>query len=339
MESLNGNAAVTHRGAILLGNYVACDAFHENKPLRVVTHAHADHMVGLKTSLKRCEKVLMTKATKDLIYALKGPLALMGGLVETLDYGETMRWADDRVTFFRADHILGASQVLVENDSGERIVYTGDFKVGNTPVLKSDLLVLEATYGKPSFRRSFEVDVKELIVSMVQEGLEEGTVYIFGYYGKLQEVMQLLRKADVEVPFVMPKRVFHVSEVYENHGMRLGKIMFSMEAEAIELITNNQPCVAFHHMNSRKHIHANSLRICVSGWQFTSPCRQISDNEYILALSDHSDFEGLIDYVRCSKPKRVITDNYRVAHGEILASEITKRLGIPAVALPSSNHG
>jgi predicted metal-dependent RNase len=54
----------------------------------------------------------------------------------------------------------------------------------------------------------------------------------------------------------------------------------------------------------------------------------------LIALSDHSDFDGLIEYVRRSKPKRVVTDNYRVSHGVALAGEIRRRLGIPAVAMP-----
>jgi predicted metal-dependent RNase len=54
----------------------------------------------------------------------------------------------------------------------------------------------------------------------------------------------------------------------------------------------------------------------------------------LVALSDHSDFNGLIEYVRRCKPKRVVTDNYRVSHGVTLAREISRRLGIPAVAMP-----
>jgi Cft2 family RNA processing exonuclease len=54
----------------------------------------------------------------------------------------------------------------------------------------------------------------------------------------------------------------------------------------------------------------------------------------LIALSDHSDFDGLIEYVRRSKPKQVVTDNYRMSYGETLAQEISKRLGIPAVAMP-----
>jgi putative mRNA 3-end processing factor len=333
---LTAKASVSERGAVLLGDSVACDAFDEARPLRVVTHAHADHLVGLRQSLRSGKKVLMTRATRDLVDVMNGQHALTNGHVEMLDYGETVACGDERVTLVKADHILGAAQVLVEDAKGSRVAYTGDFKLdGTEPLLDCDVLVVEATYGSPSFTRSFEVDVKELLVSMVEKRLRHGVVYVFGYHGKLQEIMQILHRADVSVPFVMPERVFRVSKVCEAHGMQLGCLALSTEKEGRELLDENLPCVAFYHMNARGSVGlVGSSRICVSGWEFRSPCRQIGEREHLVALSDHSDFNGLIEYVRRCKPKRVVTDNYRVRHGVTLAREIGKRLGIPAVAMP-----
>ena len=319
---------------MLLGKYVACDAYDKAKPLRVVTHAHADHLIGLRQSLRTCEKVLMTKATKDLVDVMRGPLFLMGGLVETLDYGRTIQFEDESITFFKADHILGAAQVLVEDVEGKRIVYTGDFKIENTPVLDADVLVMEATYGSPSCKRPFEADVKNLLISLVEEGLKHGVVYIFGFHGKLQEVMQILHEAKIRVPFIAPERVFQMSKVCEAHGMRLGRLISSTTVEAKELLERNEPSVAFYHMNSRRMVARGGFRVYVSGWEFNTPCRQISPKEYVVALSDHSDYDGLMEYVRLSKPSQVIVDNYRVGHAETLAKQIRRLLGIQAVPLP-----
>jgi putative mRNA 3-end processing factor len=332
---LSSRATVTDRGAVLLGKNVACDAFEETTPLRVVTHAHADHMTGLRQSLRTCEKVLMTKATKDMIDVMRSPLFLMNGLVETLDYGQTIQYDEERITFFKADHILGAAQVLVEDFEGKRIVFTGDFRIDDTPVLESDVLVIEATYGSPNCKRSFGTDVKASLVSLVEKGLKQGTVYVFGYHGKLQEVMQILHKANLNVPFIAPERVFQVSKVCEKHGMRLGRLILSIEPEAEKLLDNNAPCIAFHHMESRSNVGLNSFRVLVSGWEFGSAIRQTDNKEYVVALSDHSDFNGLLEYVRRSKPELVITDNFRVNNGETLAKEIRKILGISATALPT----
>lgn len=327
--------SISDRGAILLGNSVACDAFEETRPLRVVTHAHADHLVGLKRSLKKCKKVLMTDATKELIEVLKGSEIFNSGFIEKIEYGKSIEYNGEKITFLKANHILGAAQVLVENSNGDRVAYTGDFKLEGTPPIKDcDTLVVEATYGSPSFRRSFDSDIRKLLVSMIETRLRKGKVYVFGYYGKLQEIMQILRCAHVYVPFVMPERILQVSKVCKRHGMNLGDLTLSSDEHGKELLDNNLPCVAFYHMNKRKSIGVSSSRICVSGWEFRFPSKQIGYNEHLIALSDHSDFDELVEYIRLSKPRKVITDNHRVKHGGILAKEITKRLGIPAKAMP-----
>lgn len=334
VTALSSRASVTDRGAVLLGKNVACDAFEESKSLRVVTHAHADHMAGLRQSLKACKKVLMTKATKDMIDVMRSPLFLLGGCVETLEYGQSIQFDGERITFFKADHILGAAQVLVEDFEGKRIVFTGDFRIDDTPVLESDVLVIEATYGSPACKRSFETNVRASLASLVEKGLKQGTVYVFGYHGKLQEVMQILHEADLKVPFLAPERVFQVSKVCEKHGMHIGRLMLSTEPETEKLLQSNAPCVAFYHMESRSSVGLNNFRVVVSGWEFDSAIRQTDMKEYVVALSDHSDFNGLLEYVRRSKPEHVITDNSRVSNGETLAKEIRKSLGISAEALP-----
>jgi len=331
---LSSKATITDHGAIILGKSVACDAFDESKPLRVVTHAHADHMVGLQQSLRTCEKVLMTKATKDLIDVMRSPLFLMGGYIETLDYGKPVHYGEESVTLFPADHVLGAAQVLVEDADGTRIVYTGDFRLEETPVLEADILVMEATYGSPACRRPFNREVKEMLVSLVEEGLRHGSVYVFGYHGKLQEVMQILHEAGLRAPFIAPEKVFQISKICERHGMRIGRVYRLEEKEFRSMIERNEPCVAFHHMGSRGKVGRGCFCIYVSGWEFDTPYREIAEKEYIIALSDHSDFDGLMEYVRRARPKLVITDNFRIGYAETLAKHIQRRFNIPALALP-----
>jgi putative mRNA 3-end processing factor len=236
-----------------------------------------------------------------------------------------------------ADHILGAAQVLVEDQDGTRIVFTGDFRIDQTPILDSDILVIEATYGSPHCRRRFHKDTQGSLVRLVQHGLKQGPVFIFGYHGKIQEVMQILNSADINVPFIVPENVYRISRVCEKHNMRLGKLILQNELEAFELHEKHDPYIGFYHMHSRDRIGLDNFRVCVSGWEFYSAIRRTGEKEYLVALSDHSDFDGLLEYVRRSKPKLVITDNFRVHYGETLAKEILKHLGIHAIALPKNN--
>jgi len=111
-------------------------------------------------------------------------------------------------------------------------------------------------------------------------------------------------------------------------------LMLSEEEEAKELLERNSPCLVFYHMGSRSKVGRGVFRVYVSGWEFDSPCREIADKEYVIALSDHSDFDGLIEYVRRCKPKLVITDNFRIGYAETLAREIRKRFRISSAALP-----
>jgi len=327
-------AQITKNGAILLGDSVACDAF-DTRPIRVVTHAHADHLYGLRKSIKHCEKVLMTNATRDLCKTLNRSLNLSETSLHTLEYDTPLKYGDETITLIKADHILGASQVLVEDPGGIRVAWSGDFRLEGTQAVDCDVLVVEATYGRPSCRRNFTVDVRALLVEMVEKQLRSGTVYVFGYHGKLQEVMKILRDADVQVPFVMPELVYEVTQVCQTHGMMLDPISHATDKEGCELLEGNLPCVAFYHMNQRRHVGLHNARICVSGWEFQKPCRQISDREHLIALSDHSDFDGLIEYVRRTHAKQVITDNFR-SDGDALAKEINRRLGISAVSMPQS---
>jgi putative mRNA 3-end processing factor len=332
---MQSKATVTKSGAVVLGQHVACDAYDENKPIRVVTHAHADHMVGLAKSLKNCEVTIMTPATKDMIDALKGPRHLSRGIVKTLDYGETFTYGDETLTLHYADHILGTAQALVEDKEQTRILYTSDFRYARTPRVDADILVMEATYGDPVRVRPFSMMVEGILISLVEQGLKRGPVYVFGYHGKLQKMMRILYEAKIKTPFLVPEKIFQVSKVCEKHGMKLGKQLLQFDAEESQSMLNqNEPCVVFYHSYSRKRVEGEALRIHASGWEFRKPCRRTGKNAYTVALSDHSDFNELLQYVERCNPKMVITDKHRSEAAAIFAKEIEKRLKIPAKAAP-----
>lgn len=325
-------ARIDRNGAILLAENFVCDS-HADRPFRIVTHAHSDHMLGLEKSLDRCDFVVATSATKDLIEILKGD-RIAFDKIHAVEYRTPLKYGDENITLFPAGHIVGSAQVLVENSLGRRIVYTGDFRLNGAEIIQSDVLVIEATYGNPNHVRAFKESVEPALVDLVERSLNEGPVFIFGYHGKLQETLGILRRAGINIPALMPEKVYRIAEICENHGINLGEFYPSRSEEARKIIRSGEPYIGLYHMKSRGYMGKDATRIYLSGWEFLLPIRKLSNRDYAVALSDHSDFEQLLEYVEKSDPELVITDNYRIGDAQALAYEITKRLRIQAIAMP-----
>jgi hypothetical protein len=60
------------------------------------------------------------------------------------------------------------------------------------------------------------------------------------------------------------------------------------------------------------------------------PVMEYSERSFSVALSNHADFDGTLEYIRATGARYVVTDNTRGGHGVELAQEVTRRLGIPA---------
>ena len=79
-------------------------------------------------------------------------------------------------------------------------------------------------------------------------------------------------------------------------------------------------------------IHYTKIR--VSRWGTAEPFYQTAHDYYIVALSDHADFNGILEYVQESEPKLVITDNYRAGSADSLAQAIRNELHVEAKVMP-----
>ena len=335
IDELKRKATITDSGAVLLGKYLACDGFEVKRLVGGISHAHGDHIQKFETALGFYESILLTPATKDLLEALKGSWLRRRRNLTAIPYKKALDIEDERVTLYPAHHMLGSAQFLIENYEGTRILYTGDFRPPTRPI-QTDVLVIQATYGKPTDIRTYERnDVITELVSHVKSELEQGPVCILASRGKLQEVMNILSEEGIQVPFLCPTKVFDFSQVYKKYGIEMGDILQIGKEEAEEILRRNDPHVAFHPLRSRIPREDIYVKVIVSGWDTTVPFfRKAFKEEYVATLSDHADFNGLLEYVKESKPKLVIIDNLRCANAASFAKEVKKRLGIDAKPLP-----
>ncbi len=335
---LGQRSYVSMRGAIILANNIVADGHINGLTARIVTHIHQDHIVDLRRSMREGLLIIGTPLTLDLLAAHGYSIPLNKRL--EVSYNTPLRIEDFRVTLYRANHVPGAAEVLVEHPDGTRIAYTGDFKLPGTDILKDiDVLVIDATYGMPSWRRPWQVEIEYLLADIVNEALMTGPVRIFGYNGKIEEVMLLLRRMGVSAPFILPHRKKKAITVLERHGYRVGDYVLSSTSECIE-VRRSGWYIEFEHYNRWRRRHSLSrdgrpVNILLTGWEFRSPYRRVGPRDWIVSFSDHADFNQLLEYVEEARPSFLVVDAYRggeAAH--VFASYVAKTMGLRAVAQP-----
>jgi hypothetical protein len=74
----------------------------------------------------------------------------------------------------------------------------------------------------------------------------------------------------------------------------------------------------------------SSITLSAFMTNFKTPVLEYSDRALRIALTDHADFDGTLEYVKASGAKYVLTDNSRGGHAIELAREIKDRLNIEA---------
>jgi len=149
-----------------------------------------------------------------------------GAKVELPAHGMTVR-------FFRAGHVVGAASVLLEDESGRRIFFSGDFASFDQRTILAadwsqvprelDLLVMESTYGDrrhDSRRQSTE----DLITFASQTLQRDGTLLLPSFaLGRAQELLSLLVEAKARgeippVPIYVDGLIQKINPIYKQHA-------------------------------------------------------------------------------------------------------------------------
>ncbi len=324
---------VERDGAIVVSGSVVIDG-HSSVPtrVRVVTHIHSDHIVNLGTSIGSSYRMIGTHLTLSWLSVLGYSV---DNLSAPLDYGSRARVGDVLVELVRSRHIPGTAQVLVECADGSRVLYSSDFKKPgeSTPIVEADALVIDAVYGRPSYVREFDDEIEEILVDLVKQLLSEGGVHIHGYYGKINEVMEILRSGGTSAPFVLPPKVYMMTRRAESLGSRVGDYLLAGSREAEEVMKSGWYVYLDHVSRSGYRARHHASSVILSGWEFERPLRRLAPRTWHVAFSDHSDFRGLVYYVSQVRPRRVYVVRARSNGAEEFAAYLSGKLGIREVSV------
>jgi Cft2 family RNA processing exonuclease len=275
-----------------------------------VSHAHQDH-----SPREIIKKPYCTEETYKLI-KVRDPFFEANIVKE----GKKIEFDGFSVKLISSGHILGSTQVFIETDDIS-ILYTGDFKLwqGLTQkaikIQQADILITEATYGKPFYKFPLVEEARKELVDWVFKQLKNGFEVNLGGYtiGKAQEIIKLLNKNGI-VPQVSDS-IRKYSEVYNEFDINLKFLDKNEDSEIFVRPMHTIPYVQ----------NGNSRGCVLTGWALS---RDYSVKAF--PISDHCDFEQLMLFVQEVKPKKVFC-----VHGfaRELAEEIRKKLKIQAQVL------
>lgn len=276
-----------------------------------ISHAHSDHM---PKRVVGSEVVCSDVTLRCLNGRSKRPVAS----AERPD-----------IKVFDAGHMAGSRMFQVEV-SGRKVLYTGDLctrdRCGSrgAKAVKTDVLIIESTYGKPRYVFPPSDLIASLIRDEVEDNFSQGrAVSLYAYpFGKSQDMLRVLREFK---PFA-DRSVYNATALVRDEGDPLDCQLWEGEGP-------DEPFVVICSPWLNRTRQADSLRtrdvkrLAVSGWAIDSGYKMRMGVHEAFPFSDHADFNDLIAFVKACDPQLVITHH---GFADTLAYEIKARLGIEA---------
>jgi putative mRNA 3-end processing factor len=275
-----------------------------------ISHAHSDH----------------------LPQSVQGSKVVCSDTTLRCALGRTRKFLEKRthpsLELLDAGHMAGSSMFLYRGE--KTVLYTGDIytrsrlnQEGAKPV-KTDILIIESTYGKPRYVFPPAEEMVRVIKDWVEDTLSQNLpVALFAYpLGKSQDLIHMFD--DLE-PYVH-QSVLNATRMVEgdDHLYHYRPYPDGDIREPFVMICPTQSCGS-NLINSWKR---KGMRTAgVSGWAIESSYKYRLGVDEAFIFSDHADFQDLMRFVKDCDPSLVLTHH---GFAEELATEIRRKLGIDA---------
>lgn len=285
--------------------------------LNFISHAHTDHLPEKQNG------VVLTSIETSKIAKLRG--VIIQNFIESYD----------NLLLYDSGHILGSKGLLIDN-----VFYTGDICTRKRGFLqaatipKCKTLITECTFGLPEFifpsLDEIKIQVNEIISELYSKGIP---VILLGYQlGKAQTISNLFGHWE---PLYYHDSVKKMNDLHRHLGVELKDAIGHSQAESQGLL-DKKPWIMIAPMMSQKspfikHMKDkyNAVTIGFSGWAKSSRVSFGRSSDYSIPLSDHCDFNELVELVKKTGAEKVYT-----IHGFVdeFASHLRKE-GFDAQAL------
>jgi putative mRNA 3-end processing factor len=235
--------------------------------------------------------------------------------------------------FQSADHMLGSIQVSVELENGLRVGYSGDFHWPLKNIIQVDELVVDSTYGSPNCVRKYtQNEAEEKLLELIRKKIAAGSLHIKSHRGTIHRAMQILCEVE-KCPILVSRRLASEIDIYRQFGYAVGNTIIIDTADGQEAIKHGR-YIRMYSKGDRFPVDSvNGITVVLSAFasDFKDAIIEYSERSFSVALTDHADFNGVLEYIKATGAQFVITDNTRGGHAVELACEIRARLGIKAI--------
>jgi len=301
-----------YSGGILLPDQGLWMDPRRKKPFAIVSHAHGDHVARHST-------FLATPATIALIRVRMGDALANRAL--PLPYGEIHSGPNYQIRLHPAGHVLGSAMVEIEVAS-ERFLYTGDFKTRpglSTEAIQipeAEHLLMETTFGSPQYTFPPFEDSCAQIHTFCNDALADGKTPVLLAYslGKAQEVLKILESRSEAL--MVHRSIRELNQVYQQFGCNLPV------TRPLDFL-NLSGCIAVIPPAVLKKLPRNNCATAmISGWGIDPAARFRYGVDAVLPLSDHADYNELLDFVAQVAPRKVYTTH---GYDQAFAAELRRR--------------
>lgn len=283
-----------------------------------ITHAHSDHTYGFSTSAKK-------HSTPETVRIYESLSRRQVKNCHTLKIGDKIRVDDTEVRVLNAGHMLGSCQFEVVTPEFTAI-YTGDINCVDTLTTQAaqakscDYLVVEATYGDPSYIFPKRSTIYADIIRWTMTEIKNGKIPTFQVYssGKPQDLVRLFN-VYTKVPVVCSPGISRANSAHNENGIQLSYLDSSTLEGKHALKAGG--CVYV--TTGSEHIPRNASRAVATGWALRFAFRHYA----AFPLSSHADYGQLMQFVSSVNPKKVYVFT---GYTDILPTQIERKLGIKA---------
>jgi len=216
---------------------------------------------------------------------------------------------DLKLQMYDNGHILGSAALKIDN--GEKsILYTGDFTDKNRFFLngfkppKADILITEATFGKPEYILPKPAEVIKEAVDWIDTQIKNNkNVILVGYaLGKGQILSKIAENFNVNI--YADKSIQKSNQIYNLFGIKIKEFNLLEEIPKAPFIALTTPTISSFVNYARRRL--NSVSAFFSGWTI-DPKFEIDFADQYFPLSDHADFNGLIRTASYVNPSKIYT--------------------------------